>query len=329
MSIYIVASGGGHTGYAIALAEALIEINPSIDIVFITDPRDIWSIERVNKRIKNPKYVYVSKPRKPLESFIKILLKTPVSLIESLCVIKNPDAVIATGSNHSISPVIAGLTKRTRLVISIEAIDRIHTYSLANKKLHDYVKIPIALHWIEQLKHYSNGFVTGPLYEKPVYKTEDRGFILVLTGSTGHIKLFKLLLETDLDNVVVQTGRVDPLYITSRKPQWKAFRFDPDIDYWISKASIVIGHQGLSIAEAALSYRKPVVLAYNSDLPETSGLKDSIMLAEKLNGLFINPDSAKPSDLVEAIDKARRRSPVEYINGSFNLARLIKSILEQ
>lgn len=328
MTIYIIASGGGHTGYAIAVAEALIEIDSSTDLVFVVDPLDKWSIERIRKRVERSSYAYVSKPRKPLESISKVLLKTPISLIESFISIKKPDAVIATGSNHSISPVIAGLLKRSKLTISIEAIDRIYTYSLANKKLHDFMKIPIALHWFEQLKHYSIGFVTGPICEKPIYKTEDQGFILVLTGSMGHIKLFKLLLETDLDNVVVQTGKVDPSYITSKKPNWRAFSFDPDIDYWISKASIVIGHQGLSIAEAALSYRKPVILAFNSDLPQTSGLKDSILLVEKLNGLFINPDYAKPDDLVEAIDKVRKMKPPEYLNGSLNLAKIIKNTLE-
>ncbi|MEM0379865.1 MAG: glycosyltransferase [Desulfurococcaceae archaeon] len=323
MTIYIVSSGGGHTGYAIAVAEALFELNEYMDIKFIVDPFDKWSIMRIRKRIVNPKYVYVSKPRNPLESFSKLLARIPVSLIESLINIEEPEAIIATGSNHSITPILAGLVKKAKLLISIEAVDRIHTYSIANKKLHDYVKIPIALHWIEQLKNYSRGFVTGPIYEKPLYKTEDHGFILVLTGSMGHLKLIKLLLETDLDDVVIQSGKVEPSFITSRKPHWRVFRFDPDIDYWISKASVVLGHQGLSIVEAALSYRKPVILVYNPDLPQTSGLIDSILLAEKLNGLFINPDEVKPSELVEAIEKAKKEKPFEYGNGSLKLAKIV------
>lgn len=327
MTVYIVASGGGHTGYGIALAESLRELNRDIDIAFVVDPRDRWSVERINRRLGSSKYVFVTKPRKPLESSLKLIERLPTSLLESLRGIRSPEAVVATGSNHSIAPIVAGLLKRSPVVMSIEAIDRIHTCSSANKKLHDYFRVRIALSWSEQLRHYKRGVVVGPIYERPIYEAEDRGYVLVLSGSVGHVRLFDLLLKTDLDRVVVQTGSVDPAYITSKKPHWKAFSFDPDIDSWISKASVVIGHQGLSVAEAALAYGKPVVLAYNRDLPQTSGLRDSMMLAEKLNGVFVDPSGVDPKEFVELVEKARRRRPPVYASGATNLAKMIVDLL--
>lgn len=327
MKIYIIGSGGGHTGYAVAIGESLIDLEPELDLVFVLPTRDMWSLQRLRSRIRGFEYIHVVKPRRPLESMGKVLLLGPRSLFDSLKFVKEPFMVIATGSNHGIAPVLAGLFRRARCILSIEAIDRIYTYSKANMLLYKCFKTTILLQWKEQKKYYPRGVLVGPIYERPIYNARDEDYILVLSGSMGHKKLFDLLLKTDLENVVIQTGKIDPEYIISRKPHWKAFKFDPDIDRWIAGASVVIGHQGLSIAEAALAYNKPVIIAYNPDLPQTSGYLDSLALAKKLNGLCIDVGKISPQELTELIDRARKRKPPKYVNGSYVLARTIIGML--
>ena len=327
MKIYVLASGGGHTGYAVAIGEALVDLEPEIDLSFILPPDDIWSLRKLKYRFRDFDPVFVVKPRRPLEGIGKALLLGPRALFDSLRFIKDPFMVIATGSNHGLIPIVTGLFRRARFLFSIEAIDRVYTYSKANMMTYRKFKTTILLHWKEQKKNYPRGVVVGPIYEKPVYRCRDEGYILVLSGSMGHRKLFDLLLKTDLENVVVQTGKIDPDYIVSKKPHWKAFKFDPDIDRWIAGASVVIGHQGLSIAEAALAYGKPVIIAYNPDLPQTSGRLDSLLLARKLNGIYIDVEKTSPQELVKAINCAKKRQPPKYVNGAYVLARTIIGML--
>ncbi len=327
MKIYVLASGGGHTGYAVAIGEALRDIEPDLDIAFIVHPDDIWSLKRIYRRLGGQEIVFITKPRRPLEGVSRIILRGPRAFIESLRLVREPYMVIATGSNHGVSPVIAGFLKRARYLFSIEAIDRIYTYSKANMLLYRRFRVNMLLHWIDQRRNYPRGIVVGPVYEKPVHRVRNEGYVLVLSGSMGHRRLFDLLLETDLENVVIQTGKIDPGYILARKPHWKAFRFDPDIDWWIAGAEVVIGHQGLAVAEAALAYGKPVVVAYNPDLPQTSGRMDSMLLAKKLNGVYIDVGRASSHDLVEAIEYARKRKPPRYINGAYTFARTITGML--
>ncbi len=324
MRIVLVASGGGHTGYAIALAERLIELEPDIDLVFALPLGDRWSLRRLLRRI-GPRYpiCFTVKPRNPLESALKMLLKTPKAFVQSLKCVNEPYMVVGTGSNHSLYPVVAGLVKKARYLFTVEAIDRVYTYSKASMTLYKYFRAIPILHWEEQKRNYPRGVVAGPIVEKPVYKPVDKGYILVVTGSMGHKKLFDLLVRTSLEKVVVQTGRIDPSYILSRKPMWRAFRFDPDIDRWIAGASVVVGHQGLTIAEAAIAYGKPVVLAFNPDLPGTSGYIDSVLLARRLNGVFLDTSRASPRDLEEAIHRAMKLKRPRFRDGALALASII------
>ena len=326
MNIYLLAGGGGHTGYAVALAEALIDLDPSIrdSIVFLVPRNDLWSLLRIKRRLGKgfPAYM-VLKPRNPNEGIYRFLLRTPRSLAESYSVIKNRGLVIGTGSNFSLYPILVARIKHLEHVFSVEAIDRIYTSSKANTLLYKYLNTIILLHWREQLKNYPRGILTGPIVEKPLYEPRDNGYILVTTGSMGHVKLLRKLMKTSLKNIVVQTGRIDPKIVKAKKPEWIVFSYDPDIDKWIAGASIVIAHQGLTIAEAALSYNKPVVLAYNPDLPLTSGYKDSKLLAEKLNATLINPETIEPDELEEEILSTMNKTPPKYSLGSRTAAKYI------
>ncbi len=336
MSVALIASGGGHTGYAIAIAEELVTILNGEPIVFIVPRNDYWSISRIIKRIRraSKKYIvieHVVKPRKPLEPWHIFVVKSPQAIYDSFKVFKKVkelvSIVVCTGSNHSLYPTIVSKLFYGKKVFCIEAIDRIITSSKTVKVLYEIFNTPTFIHWVEQRRNYPRGLVTGPVYEKPLYEPSNEGYILVTTGTMGNKKLFDLLLNTSLENVVVQTGRIDPGYILKYKPSWKAFRFDPDIDKWIANASLVISHQGLTIVEAALAYRKPVILAFNPELPSTSKYIDALFLAKKLNSILINPVEITSDRLEEIINEYVGKTPPHYCNGAEIIAKIIKDNL--
>ncbi|MET1160002.1 MAG: glycosyltransferase [Thermoprotei archaeon] len=331
MKILLVASGGGHTGYAVAVAEQLIRtLNVSTeDVVFLIPRNDKWSFMRIKKRISKPIVYQSLKPRNPNEPIHKIITGLPIALKDSWNILREVDIVVCTGSNHSLAPAVLAKLRYRIPVICIEAVDRVVTASKTVKLLYEGLDIPVAIHWIEQKKNYPNGILVGPIYEEPVYKPTNKGYILVTTGSMGHEKLFNILLKTSLENVVVQTGRIDPRRIRKQKPQWIAFSFDPDIDKWIAGASLVITHQGLTAVEAALAYGKPVVIAYNPDLPMTSTLVDTYYLARKINAKVINPAKLEPAMLEELVYRAEKNKPPRIPSGAKKLALIIKHTIEE
>jgi UDP-N-acetylglucosamine--N-acetylmuramyl-(pentapeptide) pyrophosphoryl-undecaprenol N-acetylglucosamine transferase len=337
VNVAITASGGGHTGYALALAENMLELGYNVSMIL--DPRDAWSARRILHRLKlifpqKPvKVLYAARLRSPRERATTMLRRLPGALAHILKItkeIQNTDIIICTGSNHSLLPAFYALLLGKK-VVCLEAVDRIATRSKTVALLHDAFAVPVALQWPIQKKNYRRGVVVGPVYERAIYESRDEGFILVVTGSEGNPRLVKKLARTSLENVVIQTGRaVGPktIRVLERlKPSWKLFQFTPDIDWWMSRATLVVGHQGLSIVEAALAYGKPVLLAFNPDLPLTSGLQDAVLLARHLNTEVINPATATPEEIEEKIHKAMKRKPPKYIEGARELARNLDHIL--
>ena len=160
-------------------------------------------------------------------------------------------------------------------------------------------------------------------YEEPEHEPTDRGYILVSGGTCGHKMLFDAVSELDLENVVLQTGRVDPEPYRRKHPEWKVFRFDPDFGRWLAGASVVVVHQGKTAVDAALTYRKPVVIAPNPELALTSTVEDARMLARKLNAVVV--ESITPRSILEAVEEAKGREPSLHPNGA---EKLSKEILE-
>lgn len=328
MKIIVTASGGGHTGYAIAVGEQLLR--KGYNVSFIVDPNDRWTILRLTKRLNgNYNLIWLRRLREPNEQLTKIMLRLPTVTIGSLKLeklIRTADVLVCTGSNHSLLPTILARFKRIQ-TFCIEAVDRIVTRSRTVALLHDFYAIPVALHWPSQRQYYRRGLVVGPIYEKPMYKPENEDYILVLTGTQGNPRLVSKLLQTSLENIVIQTGRATPPeFIKRYKPNWKAFRYTPDIDRWVARARLVIAHQGLSIVEAALAYHKPVLLACNPDLPLTSGWKDAQLLAKYLNTRAINPAILTPKQLEEEIYIAMRRKPPQYTPGATALSAILEAL---
>ena len=102
------------------------------------------------------------------------------------------------------------------------------------------------------------------------------------------------------------------------------FRFDTDLGHWIAGARLVITHLGKTALDAALTYRKPLIIVPNPRWTRHgAGLEDAKFLAEKLNAVLVEPKDLSAEVLDEAIREAVKREPPIYPNGARELARII------
>jgi len=314
MKILLTASGGGHTGYAVALAQYL---GAKAEIMFIAPSQDTWTISKIEKYGKYVETLKGRGPRDPYNVFIPRLIR---SFWQSLSKVKGDfDVLVSTGSNHSIPPAVIGKIKGLGL-INIEACVRFTKASKSARILNMFSDMTV-LQWEEQLELFRDGRVVGPFYEKPSYEIRDNGYILVTGGTWGFKGLYDAISSTDFDNVVMQTGRVDPEPYKSKHPDWTVFDFDPDLAKWMAGAKVVISHLGKTVIDASLTYRKPVVIAMNPEWTRTAGLDDAMMLAEKTNSILI--DSFTKESIEEALSDAKKKTPPNLKNGAEVLARII------
>jgi len=312
--IIITASGGGHTGYAVALAQRL---EKKAEMTFIVPENDKWSKSKVEKY---GEIIYVKKARGPKDSLAKAIPGLIKAGIQSLEGIKNKyEVFVSTGSNHSVPPAIAAKTKGLKL-INIESSVRFTKPSLSVRAL-QYISDLTILQWPEQKKILPKGIVVGPLFEKPLYPSEDKGYILVTGGTYGHKLLFDTINNLNLDNIVLQTGRIDPESYRKKHPQWIIFDFDPDFQKWIAGASIVISHLGKTVIDAALTYKKPTIIVPNPEWTLTAGWPDAELLAKKLNAILVK--QITPDELLKAIETVKNKKPPEFPDGAEQLAKII------
>jgi len=315
-NILITASGGGHTGHAVALAQRLVG---KANLTFIVSQGDEWSRKKVERY---GKIIYIPKLRQPNQSIARIFYRFPRALVRSFSSINGHfDFFVSGGSNHSIPPAIAAKFKGIPIV-NIESSVRFVRPGRTPKLL-SYISRITVLQWPEQKKILPRGTYFGPLFEKPEYKVKDEGYILVTGGTYGHKKLFDLIDKLDLENVVLQTGRVNPESYRKRHPDWKIFSFDPEFPRWIAGARLVISHLGKTVIDAALSYRKPVIIVPNPEWSLTAGSEDARYLAEKLNAMLV--EDLDIGKLKTAIDEAPSRIPPKYDDGAEKLAQALLS----
>ncbi|WP_440059099.1 glycosyltransferase [Thermogladius sp. 4427co] len=333
MRILLIASGGGHTSFAIALAERLIEIEPGIELLFLIPRGDIYSARRIAYKIRSGKagIVQATKLLQPQERLYRVLTRIIQGLSDSIYPTRGLDAVFCTGSNHSLLPTI--ISKHLRGLPAFCVEDPFRVYSKGRTvNLLWKTGVPVFLQWLEQKRLYpSRSFYVGLFYEKPIYRPERRGFILVMTGMMGHRLLFKTLARSMLRKykLVIQAGRIWVDYVKKILPEAIVFDYDYDIDKWIAGADLVITHQGVSAIHSSQAYGKPVVIAYNPDIPLAGGLEDAGFVARRMNLVYTVPDPERPNLLEDAVEEALGRKPVKWPDGAFNASKIILKALKQ
>ncbi|MEB2792649.1 MAG: hypothetical protein G5Z42_03800 [Caldisphaeraceae archaeon] len=323
--VLIIASGGGHTGHSVALAQHLVDLG--VEVEFIIPENDLWTRSSVSPYgeivAETPKFL---DPKDPL---YLSLFRAPPAILKSIKRIRRRyKIVVASGSNHSISSAISAWLRGSDIV-SFEATERFLEPSRTIKILGGISKI-IAFQWEEQKKFNPKGLVVGPFLGKARYNIRDEGYILVTAGSYGYKKLFDEISKTDLKDVVLQTGKVNPNQYKNKHKEWKVFNFDSNIEEFIAHASVVITHFGRTAVESAIKYRKPTILSPNIEwkwMKNNIRLKESEMMAKKINAYYLRPDEVNYENILSAIEKVKKLSPPFYEDGAKKLADIIYSML--
>jgi len=128
MRILITASGGGHTGYAVAIAQRL---KNKAELIFAVPEGDEWSASKVRKY---GEVIHIRKARGPKDPLWRSIPGLAKAFLQSIRRIGQVDVVIATGSNHCVPPSIVGKLKGAKL-IAIESSVRFTKASLSIKAL--------------------------------------------------------------------------------------------------------------------------------------------------------------------------------------------------
>jgi UDP-N-acetylglucosamine--N-acetylmuramyl-(pentapeptide) pyrophosphoryl-undecaprenol N-acetylglucosamine transferase len=317
--VLILVGGGGHSGYAYALAQALHE---KMVLAFLVPDGDTLSKRRLSK-FGDVKFLI--KPRGPKTSTQQFIPRLAKAFIES---IGQPfhefDVVVSSGSNFCVLPAIMAWMRGVP-VVNIESPVRFSKPSKTARILQHFSAIT-ALHWKEQ-KRLLNGVVVGPIIPNLELKPENRGYILVTGGTHGHRLLFDAMAESNLNNVVLQTGKVDPKPYAEKHPEWKVLTFTEEFQELLAGAEVVVTHFGLTALEAAVVYKKPVVIVLNPEWTRTVGAEDAELLAEKINAVFVSETNLET--LLNSIDEARKRTAPTLPSGAENLAKMILELSQR
>lgn len=309
----ISAGGGGHTGYGYALAQRLYG---KVSLRFLVPEGDVLSEERL-RRFGNVDFLLKPRGAKtPIFEFIPRLAK---AFAESYDRVPGEcDVMVSTGSNFCIPPALLARVKGIP-IINIESSVRFTKASKTARILRPFSAVT-ALQWDEQKRLLKKGVVVGPLLPEPEVKPWNGGYVLVTGGTLGHKLLFDVISESGLENVVLQTGQVDPEPYKRKHPEWRILPFSTRFYELVAGADLVVTHFGSTALEAAV-YRKPMVLVLNPEWKRTVGKTDAEIFAEKVNGVLIWDVGLE--NLFRAIEEAKSKETPVFENGAEKLAELI------
>lgn len=313
--ILILAGGGGHTGFGYALAQRLQD---KAFMTFMIPEGDNLSHKRLSGF---GKMVSLTKPRGAKTATSLFASNMVRAFWDSLKKVKSEfDVVVSTGSNFCIPPSLVAFLKRIPL-INIESEARFIRASKTARILRPFSRVTV-LQWYEQ-KSFLKGTVVGPLFPKPEVMPRNGGYVLVTGGTLGYKRLFDILNESDLKNVVLQTGEIDPEPYKKRHPEWKIIRFSLKFNELIAGAKVIVTHQGSTPLEAA-AYKKPSIIVPDPELKRTFLRRDSEIFAKKVGATILSDLRLK--SLVDAIEVAKKQHVPVLKDGAEVLADLILNL---
>jgi len=310
--ILILAGGGGHTGFAYALAQRL---KYKASMTFVIPEGDTLSQKRLNKfgKVDN-----IPKPRgakTPTGEFAYNLARAFAVSMKKVS--RDFDVVVSTGSNFCITPALTAFSKRIQ-IINIEGGVRFTRASLTARILQPFSVIT-ALQWPEQ-KKLLKGTVVGPLFHRPEIQPWNGGYILVTGGTLGHKLLFDAINKSELKNIILQTGEIDPEPYRNSHPEWDIMRYSSNFPELLAGAELVVTHFGSTALEAVV-YQKPTVMVLNPEWTRTVGKADAKFFAKKVGATFISEVNLE--NLIDAIETAKKNKTPELRDGAKVLADMI------
>ena len=316
--VILLAGGGGHTGYAYALAHYL---SGKCEMEIFVPEGDKLSHNRL-KRFGDVRTL--SKPRGPKTPLAPFLTGLAKSFLRSSLTFNKKSVVVSTGSNFCLAPCIVAKMNGAPTV-NLESSVRFTSASKTAKILAKTATLT-ALQWEEQMKLLPKGEVFGPMLAKPELEPYDGGYILVTGGTYGHKLLFQAFDSTNIEKVLLQAGGLYSPEFAKRHPSWKIIDYSDRFHELIAGANVVVTHFGETIIDSALVYGKPTVISVNPDWTRTAGLEDATILAEKVNGILMNDFTSDA--VIETIERARKIKPPQVSSGAEPLSRRILEMAE-
>lgn len=310
--VLILAGGGGHTGYAHILAQ---ELTGRAELSFLVPDDDTLSKARLQPFGKVETLIKPRHPTTPFHRFIPRLLK---SLLQSLTKVSGEySVVVSTGSNFCIPPALISWLRGIP-IINIESADKFETPSKTARILQPFSAVTV-LQWEEQRK-ILKGTVFGPFLPRRRVEPWKGEYVLISGGTYGYEELLEAASESQLTNVVLQTGDIDPERYKKKHPEWRVFTTTDRFYELVAGAEVVVASPGATPLEA-VTYGKPVVIVKYPEWSRAGTLEDARLFAEKLNAPLLSELS--PRALVDALEEAKRRDKPKLKNGAKALAEYI------
>ncbi|HJS83459.1 MAG TPA: glycosyltransferase [Nitrososphaera sp.] len=316
--VILLAGGGGHTGYAYALAHYL---SGKCELETYAPEGDKLSHNRL-KRFGDVKTL--PKPRGPTTPLMPFLSGLAKSFLRSASTFGKKSVVVSTGSNFCLAPCIVAKMNGTPTV-NLESSVRFTRASKTVKILAKTATLT-ALQWEEQKKLLPGGEVFGPMLAKPELEPHDGGYILVTGGTYGHKLLFKAFDSTNIEKVLLQAGALYSPEFAKSHPTWKVIDYSDRFHELIAGAQVVVTHFGETIIDSALVYGKPTVISVNPDWTRTAGLEDATIMSEKVNGILLQDFTSDA--VIETIERARNIKPPKIPTGAEPLSKRILEMAE-
>ena len=315
--VLILAGYGGHVGEAYALAQNL---RGKVVLSFLVPTGDELSKARLSRFGRVDTLILPREPKTPHHVFVPRLLKAFIQSFQK--VTRKYDAVVSLGSNFCIPPALVAWAKRIP-VVNVENVVRFVEAAKTTRIL-QYLSKLTALQWEEQRK-ILRGVVVGPLIPKPEVKPHDAGYILVTGGTYGHKVLLDTIAQSDLHNVVLQTGKMNPEPYRKRHPEWKVITVTQNFQELIAGASLIVTHFGSTVLET-IAYKKHTLLVPPyAEWTRTASAKDAEYFARKLNYVLVTEITL--ANLLKGMKEAAKREIPILPDGARNLANKILEII--
>jgi UDP-N-acetylglucosamine:LPS N-acetylglucosamine transferase len=314
--VILLAGGGGHTAYALALAQNLTK---KCNLKIIVPEGDELSFKRLSKfgTVET-----LLKPRGPKTGLGPFLVNFVKAFFRCFKIVKGKSVIVSTGSNFAIPPCLVAKMRGGTIINLVESI-RFVERSKTTNILSNFSKIT-ALQWPEQKKLYPKGEVFGPMLAKSPIEPYNGGYILVTGGTFGHKSLFQTLDSLELENIVLQTGPVSSQSFSQKHPNWKIIKYTDKFEEILAGAEVVVTHFGATIIESTLIHGKPTVIAFNPEWKRSGRYDDLLGLAKKTNAVLL--EELNPENLIESIEKAKKQKPPIIESGANLLAKRILEI---
>lgn len=343
----VIISGGGTGGHifpAIAIANALKELRPDTEILFV-GAQGKMEMEKVPTAGYKIEGLWISGlQRKLTATNLLFPIKVISSMLKSLKIIRNfkPDVVVGVGGFASGPLLRAAINKKIPALIQEQ-----NSYpGITNKILAPRVdKICVAYDGLEKYFPKHKIILTGNPVRKDIKNLEGknaRGLehfqlennqpcILIIGGSLGARTINEAIHENlsffinNRIQLIWQTGKA--YFETAQKAVQnlsykgiKVFDFIQKMDYAYSAADIIISRAGASSVSELAIVGKPCILIPSPNVAEDHQTKNAMSMVNKNAAILIKDIEAK-NQLTDKINWLLQ-NPMEMQKLSVNISKL-------